>query len=315
MSTTPGTIGRILSVNISPEKSTQKSPVPEIALDELGVVDDSHRGPWHRQVTFLDEARIRAFAEESGIEIGHGDFAENITTSGIDLERAALLDTITAGEAVLEVTQIGKVCHGSTCAIFRQVGECLMPKEGIFCRTVTGGRIRPGDAVRLKPRSLALRIITMSDRASRGDYEDKGGPRVEELLKEFLRPTRWHGDITRTVLPDDAGRLREELGSACASGADVVVITGGTGVGPRDVTPEVVTELADKVIPGIMEHVRLKYGAEKPRALISRSVAAVAGSTLLYAIPGSVRAVDDYMTEILKTVEHLILMIHGIDAH
>ena len=95
----------------------------------------------------------------------------------------------------------------------------------------------------------------------------------------------------------------------------MIFTTGGTGVGPRDITPDVVTELCDKFIPGIMDHIRLKFGADKPNALLSRSVAGVAGSTLIYTLPGSVRAVQEYMQEILKTLEHLILTLHGLDDH
>ena len=96
---------------------------------------------------------------------------------------------------------------------------------------------------------------------------------------------------------------------------DAVFTTGGTGIGPRDITPDVIETMADRLIPGIMEHIRIQFGAEKPNALLSRSIAAVMGQTLVYALPGSVRAVSEYMGEILKTFEHALLMIHGIDAH
>ena len=96
---------------------------------------------------------------------------------------------------------------------------------------------------------------------------------------------------------------------------DIIFTTGGTGIGPRDITPEVVKPLLDKEIPGIMESIRIKYGMEKPNALLSRSIAGVMKKSLIYTLPGSVRAVNDYMSEILKTLEHLIYMQRGIDAH
>jgi len=310
-----GRNGSVLSVNVSTEKGTRKKPAAAIVIDDLGVAGDAHAGAWHRQVTLLAQEDTDAFAAKSGIEVSPGDFAENITTAGVDLGGVAVLDTIAAGGAVLEVTQIGKECHGDGCAIFREVGKCLMPTEGIFCRTVTGGEVEAGDAVKHTPRPFRVAVITMSDRASRGEYDDRSGPKVEEMLREFLSPKRWHEDITREILPDDAEALARNLRSAREAGIDVVVVTGGTGVGPRDVTPEVVESVADKTIPGIMEHIRLKFGAEKPRALLSRSVAAVAGRTLIYAIPGSSRAVAEYMGEILKTLEHLVYMLHGLDVH
>ena len=96
---------------------------------------------------------------------------------------------------------------------------------------------------------------------------------------------------------------------------DVVITTGGTGIGPRDITIETVRPLLDKEIPGIMEMIRIKYGQEKPNALLSRGIAGVMGQTLVYTLPGSVKAVDEYMTEILKTLQHLIYMLHGVDVH
>jgi len=158
-------------------------------------------------------------------------------------------------------------------------------------------------------------VITVSDRASRGEYEDKSGPRIKELLAEFFADKRWHLRIESTVVPDDSAGLKAELVSARDKGVDVVFTTGGTGVGPRDITPEVVTSLADKIIPGIMEHIRAKFGESNPNALLSRSVAAVLGQTVVYTLPGSVKSVDEYMPEILRTMEHLILMLHGLDTH
>jgi len=152
----------------------------------------------------------------------------------------------------------------------------------------------------------------MSDRAHAGEYEDRSGPRVQEHLERHFGATRWHLEATVTVLPDDAELLRAALCRLRDGGVDLVLTTGGTGVGPRDVTPDVVTDLADKLLPGIMDAIRLKYGADKPNALLSRSVAAVLGRSLVYALPGSVRAVDEYMVEILKTTEHLIKMLHGL---
>ena len=100
-----------------------------------------------------------------------------------------------------------------------------------------------------------------------------------------------------------------------AQGVDIIITTGGTGIGPRDITPEVMQKFIKKEIPGIMEMIRWKYGVEKPAALISRAMAGVNHKTMLFALPGSVRAVNEYMTEILKHLEHLIYMIEGVDRH
>ncbi|MCX8052630.1 MAG: molybdopterin-binding protein [Armatimonadetes bacterium] len=331
--------GRIVSVNISTDKGTSKRSATEIVITDRGVGGDAHAGPWHRQVSLLSIEKIEAFAERVGREIRPGEFAENITTRGIDISTVGLMDRLlikspipsshekrrnenspptAKGNSVnveLEVTQIGKACHGQECAIFREVGECLMPKEGIFCRVITGGTVRPGDLIIHSPRPLKFKIVTLSDRAYRGEYEDRSGPLIRKIIESFFQGKHWHPEIASVTLPDDPNGLRRELIAARDNETDIVLTTGGTGVGPRDFTPETVAAVCDKLIPGIMEHIRVKFGAENPNALLSRSVAGVAGTTLIYALPGSVKAVEEYMSEILLTMEHLILTIHGLDAH
>jgi len=305
----------VVSVNLSEAKGTIKTPAGAVVLDGRGVVGDAHAGTWHRQVTLLAAERIEEFSREHGREVRPGEFAENLTTRGLDLRLVAPLDRIRVGEAELEVTQIGKACHGEQCAIFREVGRCLMPTEGIFCRVLRGGRVRAGDAGEFLPQPLAIRAITLSDRAAAGQYADRSGPEVRRLLEEFFAGKRWHVDVSSTVLPDDAEALASEIRAALAGGAAAVFTTGGTGVGPRDIAPETVEALCEKTIPGIMEHIRVKFGAAKPNALLSRGVAGVAGTTQLYTLPGSVRAVGEYMGEILKTFEHVLFMLRGIDVH
>lgn len=305
----------VASVNISRQKGTIKVPVEEIALDSRGVVGDAHAGAWHRQVSLLSEELIEAFAAANDRPTKPGEFAENITIRGLDLRRVGPLDRFRISEAELEVTQIGKECHAEGCAIYREVGACLMPQDGLFARVIHGGSIRRGDIVDFHPKRLDVRVVTLSDRAFAGEYEDQSGPRLSELLDAFFAGTRWHVAIQTTLLPDDPDRLRRELEAARQDGADIIFTTGGTGVGPRDTTPDVAVQFCEKLIPGIMDHVRLKCGARSPGALLSRSVAGVAGTTQLYTLPGSVKAVEEYMAEILKTLEHLIYSVHGIDRH
>jgi molybdenum cofactor synthesis domain-containing protein len=316
----------IVSVNVSREKGTCKQPVAEITIDAQGVRGDAHAGPWHRQVSLLSEESIQRFARETGREVRPGDFAENITLRGIEMTKVAVLDRFcfpcgagvppaTDGKVELEVTQLGKKCHGQGCAIFQQVGKCVMPSEGVFARVVSGGTLRPGDGGLHLPRTLRALIVTLSDRAAAGQYADRSGPRIRELLETFLADRRWQASTENVLIPDDAAQLRQRLVAAIASGADVIFTTGGTGIGARDITPETVAALCDKLLPGIMEHIRVKFGAEHPAALLSRSVAGVAGRTQLYALPGSVRAVEEYLSEILKSLEHAVFMLRGVDVH
>jgi molybdopterin adenylyltransferase len=305
----------VVSVNVSGQKGTAKHPLDEIAVDGLGVVGDAHAGPWRRQVSLLGTASLERLAAEIGRPIGPGELGENVTVRGAQLDGVAVLDRLRLRDVELEVTQIGKQCHGRGCAIFQQVGKCAMPAEGVFARVLRGGTLHPGDRGEHLPKVLRFLIITLSDRAAAGQYADLAGPRLRELLQVFLAGQPRQAEIESVLLPDDAARLREQLVAARQGGMDAVFITGSTGVGPRDIAPETVAAFCDKIIPGIMEAIRLKYGTHNPRARLSRSIAGAAGRTQIYALPGSVRAVEEYMEEILKTVEHLIYMLHGLDVH
>lgn len=305
----------VLSVNISEKKGTIKKPVPQIELDSRGVRGDAHAGDWHRQVSLLAEESIIKFSQQAGRKINYGEFAENITTRGIEVWKTHPLDRFQIGEVELEVTQIGKECHGNTCSIFKEVGKCVMPKEGIFTRVIRPGIVKAGDTLQYLPYTFDVQIITLSDRASRGEYEDLSGPRIAELAGSFFEELGWQCNIDVTVIPDDAAQLQLLLEGFVESGADFIFTTGGTGIGPRDITVDVIKPMLDKELPGIMELIRYKYGSLKPNALLSRSVAGVTGGTLIYTLPGSVKAVNEYCSEIFPTLKHSILMLHGIDSH
>lgn len=304
--------GKVISTNISATTGTTKQPVPKIELNEIGVKNDSHAGFKNRNVSLLAIESINNFNEKNNMQIKPGDFAENITLSGIDLTKTKLLDKFSINNVLLEVTQIGKKCHGEGCKIFQQVGKCAMPTEGIFCRALQQGTIQSGDEITYIPRTMQVKIITLSDRAHKGEYQDLSGKIAEQQVTEFLQQNHWQQNIATELLPDEKTQLKKSLISAIDNNCDVIFTLGGTGIGSRDITPEVVTEVADKIIPGIMEHIRCKYGATIPSALLSRSIAAIANKTLIYALPGSVKAVKEYLTEIFNTLEHAIYMLHDL---
>ncbi len=138
--------GSVLTVNVSAAKGERKKPVAEVTLvADHGIEGDAHAGPWHRQVSLLAQESIDKMVAK-GLKVGPGDFAENITTSGIELAALPIGTTVQIGEALTVVTQIGKECH-TRCAIYHQAGDCVMPREGIFVRVVRGGRVVPGDPV------------------------------------------------------------------------------------------------------------------------------------------------------------------------
>lgn len=143
-----GDRGIVLSVNTSEKKGTRKTPVSSgiIVLDgDFGVHGDAHAGDWHRQVSFLAEESID-IARGQGLDVGNGDFGENITTQGIDLKSLPLGTRLTVGTALVEVSQIGKICHRK-CAIYYLAGDCIFPREGVFGWVVEPGEVHVGDAV------------------------------------------------------------------------------------------------------------------------------------------------------------------------
>ena len=139
---------QLRAVCISHNKGERKTPVSQVELrQDHGIVGDAHAGNWHRQISLLAKESIDKM-RALGLDVDNGDFAENLTTEGIDLPRLPIGTQLRIGEALLEVTQIGKECH-NRCAIYHQAGDCVMPKEGIFAKVLEGGVLQPGDTIEL----------------------------------------------------------------------------------------------------------------------------------------------------------------------
>ncbi len=141
------TKGRIKAISISEKRGTRKSNVATARLKaDFGIEGDAHAGDWHRQISLLGDESIGKM-KAKGADVAPGDFAENITTEGIDLLALDMGGRLRLGEtAEVEVTQFGKECH-TRCEIFKQVGDCVMPREGIFARVIKPGPIKPGDSI------------------------------------------------------------------------------------------------------------------------------------------------------------------------
>jgi molybdenum cofactor synthesis domain-containing protein len=305
----------IRSLNVSGKKGVVKTPVPEALFTLEGMEGDAHAGPWHRQVSLLAAESIRKYEDQTGTKVPEGGFGENITTGGFMLHHARPLDRFVSGDLVLELTQVGKKCHGGRCAIYKKTGECIMPDEGIFCRVLREGKLRTGDRLEYLPRTFTLKVITLSDRASSGFYSDRSGPVIVEEMDRWFGEKKLKHASTSVLLPDDREAFSRELESAIGDKTDLVFTTGSTGLGSRDIAPEVAMQHMDSQIPGIMELIRVKHGMVNPNAALSRSVAGKAGKTLMFVLPGSTRAIREYMEEIRKSLWHMILMINDIDSH
>jgi len=141
--------GKVIAVCTSTRKGVRKQPQDEVMLQEnWGIEGDAHADLWHRQVSLLAEESIDKMRAK-GLNVSEGSFAENLTTRGIDLLALPLGARVTVGsQVVLEITQHGKICH-ERCAIYRQAGDCVMPREGIFARVIVGGPVRAGDVIGL----------------------------------------------------------------------------------------------------------------------------------------------------------------------
>jgi MOSC domain-containing protein YiiM len=147
--------GKVVSINISDKKSVRKKPVKEAFIKtNFGIEGDAHSSSqWHRQVSLLALESIQKM-QAMGLKVNPGDFAENITTEGIDLPKLPIGTKMTIGNTIeVEVSQIGKKCH-TRCEIYNQAGDCIMPKEGIFVKVLRGGMIKEGDTITVRTEIL-----------------------------------------------------------------------------------------------------------------------------------------------------------------
>jgi len=294
----------IVAVCTSPEKGQRKKNIGEsMLLKDMGLKDDAHAGFAHRQVSLLAEESIAKMTAK-GLDVGPGDFAENLTTRGINLVNLPVGTRLKAGpDAILRVTQIGKECH-DRCSIYYQAGDCVMPREGIFAEVLLEGLVKNGDRLDIKE-SYKFGVITASDKGSRGEREDKSGP----LLNNILLP--WGDIIDQVIVPDNRGALARVMQEMVSREFDAIFTTGGTGMSPRDVTPEATLDISDRLVPGIAEAIRRETAAATTKAMLSRGVAAISGSTLIVNLPGSPKAVAECMNVILPVLEHALETVSG----
>jgi molybdenum cofactor synthesis domain-containing protein len=294
--------GYIVSVNVADEKGVRKQPVPVInVLVEHGVEGDAHAGPWHRQVSLLASESIERM-KASCPSVEPGAFGENITTEGIRLYDLPVGSRMYVGQSLLEVTQIGKVCH-DRCAIFYQAGDCVMPREGIFARVVEGGEIRAGDGIVLfKPTLINAAVLTVSDKGSRGEREDASGAALEEALRALGANA-----VERAIVPDEQDQIAAALLRwADETAVNLVLTTGGTGMTSRDVTPEATLRVLERQAPGFAEAMRAGSLPTTPHAMLSRAVSGVRGRTLIINMPGSPRACREQFAMISKALPHAV---------
>ncbi|MCL2720453.1 MAG: molybdopterin-binding protein [Treponema sp.] len=294
-------MGKVIAVCTSCEKGTIKRNVgrAEVVLAH-GLLGDAHAGDGQRQVSLLSFQKITEFRQR-GAKVEFGDFGENLVVDGIDFSSLSSGTLLNCNDIVLEITQIGKECK-SRCSIYEKMGDCIMPREGVFAKVIKSGFISVGDEMNVCSSSDSYRvwIITASDKCFKGEREDKSGLVVQEIASNagFLISGS-------SLFPDDQDKLENELKDICDNNlADLILTTGGTGLSPRDCMPEASLSIAHRLVPGIAEAMRAASMAITPAAMLSRCVAVIRGSTLIINLPGSPKAARENLEPIIGTLHH-----------
>lgn len=304
-------MGYLKGICISEKRGTQKTEVDSAYVKEdWGIEGDAHAGRWHRQVSLLAYEQIEKFREK-GADVNFGSFGENLIVEGFDsLKTIPVGSRFQIGEVLLELTQIGKECH-THCKIYQTMGDCIMPREGVFTRVIHGGRICRGDEVKLldpvEDRKFTAAVITLSDSGARGERVDESGPLLAEELTEA-----GYEVVEQLLLPDDPSRIKAELIRLCDQRQlQLIMTTGGTGFSPRDHTPEATMAVATRNAPGIAEAIRAESMRHTKRAMLSRGVSVIRDRTLIINLPGSPKAVKESMDAIMDSLEHGIRVMIG----
>lgn len=306
-------MGKIIAICISEKRGTQKVEIPEADIrEDWGIEGDAHGGKWHRQVSLLGLEKIEDFRTKC-FGIDFGTFGENLVVEGYDLSNMPVGTKFRIGEVILEMTQIGKECH-SHCEIFKKVGDCIMPREGVFARVIKGGHIKKGDAVEaIMPdadRPFTAAVITLSDKGFAGEREDKSGPLIQEMLQK-----EGYEIVETLLLPDSrAGLQQQMIRLADQRQVNLILTTGGTGFSMRDVTPEATIAVCDRMAMGIADAIRQYSLTITGRAMLSRAVSGIRKGTLIVNLPGSPKAVRESLEYVLPHLGHGLGILRGTDG-
>lgn len=303
-------MAKIVGICISEKKGTQKKEIGSAKLVEgFGIENDAHGGKWHRQVSLLQFEKIEDFRAK-GVDVDFGAFGENIIIDEIDFRALPVGTKFRIGDALLELTQIGKECH-THCAIYQAVGDCIMPREGVFTEVLVGGDIKVGDEVVMidpdEDRPLTAAVITISDKGAAGDRTDESGPIAVKALEDA------GFDVKETIIiPDNQVLIEKQLSRlADQRQLSLIITTGGTGFAVRDVTPEATIAVCDRMANGIAEALRAHSAKYTERAMFSRAVSGIRKATLIVNLPGSPKAVTESLEFLAPNLSHGLEVLKG----
>ncbi len=303
-------MGILRAICISEKRGTEKTEVPEAEIKkEWGICNDAHGGNWHRQISLLSGEKIDEFRSR-GADIANGAFGENLIIEGYDLRALPVGTRFRIGEVLLELTQIGKECH-SHCEIYKRMGDCIMPREGVFAVVIEEGHIKKGDPVTVLPaaadRPFTAAVITLSDKGAAGEREDKSGPLIVSMLKEA-----GYDVVEAMLLPDERGPLEYQMKRlADQRQVSLILTTGGTGFSERDITPEATKAVCDRMARGIAEAIRGYSMTITKRAMLSRAESGIRKKTLIVNLPGSPKAVKEALEFVLPELAHGLGILRG----
>lgn len=301
-------MSRIYSISVSDKKGIKKSNVESAkVLDNYGIEGDAHAGNWHRQISFLARESIDKMVK-LGLNVKSGDFAENITTEGIDLCKLQTGSRLLINDIEFIISQKGKICH-HRCAIYYQAGDCIMPKEGIFATVKGSGVIKVGDKIEILPKKgFTAAVITLSDKGSKGEREDITGRDIIDFLSKNFELSF----VRYEMIPDEKIILENMLVDfADMQEFELIITNGSTGISPRDIAPDVTEKLIHKRLPGFEEAMRMESFKKTKHAIVSRAVCGTRNNSLIINLPGSPKGAIENLEVIYEAFSHTIKKLQG----
>ena len=301
--------GHLISVNLGKIRGVPKHPIDEgILTPEWGLKGDAHGGDWDRQISLFPIETLALVPRNVRESFEENAYSENLTLEGIPPEKLRPGTILRIGEAQIKILEIGKPSFEPP----ESGRPYIVSREGRFGRILKEGRVKSGDWVEIvkegepAPDAPRLALVTLSDKGAKGEREDISG----KFLTWYA--TRLGAEILfSTIIPDEKQQIKKALFRGIDEKADLILTTGGTGLAPRDVTPDATLEVIDRQVPGFAEAMRMESLKKTPHALASRAVSGIAGKTLIINLPGSPKAVAECMEVIFPALKHAIEKLRG----
>ena len=276
-----GSMAKVVAVSISKKKGTRKSNINKAKFRaKFGIIGDAHAGNWHRQVSFLAEESIEKM-KRLGLSVKSGDFAENITTKGIDLSKLKVGDKLIINDVVFIISQKGKICHHK-CAIYHRAGDCIMPKEGIFAIVKNDGIVSVGDKIVHREKSgFSVAVITLTDKKNMGGKENVLRLKIKEYIESSLKISF----VRYEMIPNEKENLKRMLIDFCDLQQFDLIITDCSNGGPSEhIAKDVIGEVTEKELHEFDGAMRMSSFYKTHHAIVSRFLIATRGNSLIVGL-------------------------------